>query len=460
MAEGMDQHVKIMVEVVNTAAIKALGKEIDDEKKKLVELSEAFKSGTIGEDEFNQKTRDTTNYIILLKQNVAQLATEIKSLEPAAEKGMAGMAREGRGAIRDINRLTLALMSLDQGFEGLLRSAPYVASMMGASGPVVIGIALASAGARLLSDNWETLKAGLRDTGPFEVVAGAIALINEGMAKAKEEASGGKKAWIDRKVYDDLNDLVLWWGKATDAAKLHTAAVKETEEAVKQLGHIKGTETTERGAIFKQAIERAGGDEAVAREMADRAMGGRTFKNKEDQEQARKEAVEQAARMLARGEAGEKIPMQGFPQKLREAQIDVETEKAAKRTEEQQKSVEESINAMRKEIIARDKLSDVLNLASRENEAIMLEKQRTERIQDLQDKKEAIQDKLHADLEAMRGQKPGQILQGAKAALDMYQTGAGGDKEERAHKLREQANKLLRSIDDTIKKERRLIIEH
>ena len=370
-----------------------------------------------------------------------------------------GVEKMSMTSARALGRFEIALDSLNHGFGRMERMLPSLAATLGASGPIVVGIAGIAAVAHAAYTHWDTLKESFGNTAPFEAVRGALIQMKEQMDKTVGESGGKEKGLFDRKVYDDINDLIHWWDKATDAAKRHADVVKEIEESTKRVMGVHDKAATERGGIFGEAVARAGGGESVVREMADRSMAGRTFKTPEEQKEARQQAVDAAIGVFGRGMAGENIPRQGLSGKMQGALTDVETEKDMPRMEKMLQERHETEKAMIKHVEEQNKLADKLNAAARENVVFMQEQAKHERMQELEDQKEAIQAQLHTDLEGLRGQRPGQIIQGAKASLDLYQT-AGKSDADKAHKMREQAYQKLKSIDDTLKQERRLVIEH
>jgi hypothetical protein len=401
-------------------------------------------SGGDALEDLRRKMKATGEEIAALEAKEKQLAATTGRATGAVE----AFSREGRGAIRDINRIGTAVEGLTKGFDGVLKTAPYLTSMLGASGVVVGGFAAVATGARVVYDEWDRLKYLLEDTAPFEAARGALVQLKEGMdAAAKGE---GVNAELNRFVLNQIKG----WKDATAAAKEHAEAVKQIAEAHKHLASITSKEGHERGSNLTEAITRAGGGVKVTAQMVDQIMSGLADKSPEN----RAKVQEEVERRLGQGLAGGDV--KGLPASVRNALVDVETEKSVKDTAKLQQDQHDREKGLADEIDKRRKLIDILNEEGRRFQAEGEEKQKRERIQDLEDKKEAIQDQLQADLEGLRPGRTSQIVQGAKASLDLYQQGNRDPNVEKAQELRKKANTLLKEIADAVKKERRLIIEH
>ncbi len=107
----------------------------------------------------------------------------------------------------------------------------------------------------------------------------------------------------------------------------------------------------------------------------------------------------------------------------------------------------------------RNKEVEELNKQGDHFRQLQLQDQKKERIEDLQDKRELILEQTHRQLELLRSDRKPQVLQGAKAAIDLYQTAGGNARADAAHKIREQSRNYLKSIDEQLKKEHRLVIQ-
>ncbi len=377
-----------------------------------------------------------------IQANTAPVIKDIKEVETAVR-------RSSTGAAQGLLALSQAVDDVQYGFRAIVNNIPQIVTMMGGGAGIAGAVGIIAVAINQLINHWDELDKAFSNTAPFEAARGAIIMLKEALEdidkKAKKGEGGIFDQLIDVATMGDfrraIESMVPAWDRATEAAKRHADAVKETEDATKRVVAIKDKEESERGGLFKSALERAGGGVAVAGEMANQAMAGRKFATQKEADEARQQAVDQAMRQLNRGLEGENVPMQGMPQKLRDAQIDIETEKAHKQAEATQKDIQAKEHALTEEIRKREEAAKKL------------------RMEDLQDKRQAIQEREHAQLQALRGERSAQIIQGAKASLDLYQTASGGNREEKANKIREASRNLLKSIDEQLKKERRLVIQ-
>jgi hypothetical protein len=366
-----------------------------------------------------------------------------------AAQGFNKLAHAGRGAGMGILQLGYAIDDLQYGISAVVNNIPQIVYMMGGGAGMAGVVGIAAVAISQMVKHWDQFKQTFGDTAAFQAVQGALIQIQEQFEKMKKEKSPLLDiALVGPVTINMLEEMRKKWEGNAEAAKAHADAIKEVEEATKRVQSIHSKEQTERASNFKEALERADPD-AIRAQMVTRNMRGRKGPD------ALKEAEQEADLQLGRGLAGQKVPQGSLPQALKDALIDVETEKSRKQTELAQKDQHEREAAISKEVEARKKETEQLIQDGKENERIMKEAQRKSRIEDLEDQKQAIHEGLRADLEAMPKQHA-QILQGAKAAVDLYQTA----KDNKANELRKQAADRLRSIDETLKKERRLVLEH
>ncbi len=268
---------------------------------------------------------------------------------------------------------------------------------------------------------------------------------------------------------------------------------KKGADAFKDMADALASVAKERGAAFKgSTIEAGGGAKGMASSVAGAmAEGGMVpeqtegkrfgsflqgmftsmgiFKGKAQRTQ------EKAEEVVGRAGAGDKTALEDIRRLVKEhpGQFN-EGQKAAIAHDPEVDKAWEGFHkgaAQMRDIHKKDE--DLAKEATKKTVAAAIgarEEHKRLRLQDLEDKKDAIQKEKHQIAEdlytKLHERRPGQVLAGgAKAAIDMYQSSAPGfdspkELAKKAHKLQEDANKRLVSIDEQLKKERRVIIPH
>lgn len=352
---------------------------------------------------------------------------------------------------RALGRLEIALDSLNHGFGRMERFVPSLVASLGGSGGLLIGVTGLAAAAHALYTNWDTIVEAFGGTeAKFPKMKEGIEGLTETIRDLGKEIDELKK-----KMEEPVKILGIESGKQpghVDEDRLRrlehmNKEAKENLQIEKDVeGLKKTTESEEVGSAFRKAVKDLpeGGDTlkdalikgGMTPAQADKAMS----------EASRGQAgyLNDILSALPQGPGGKFEGLFGAHPEARKAQK--EAEERAKEEETEKKVAE---NKKKAEL----KLNEELNREGERIERHMLEQQKRERIQDLEDQKQAIHEGLRADLDAIP-KRHTQILQGAKSAIDMYQTA----KDDKANRLRKEAADRLKSIDESLKKERRLVL--
>ncbi len=134
-----------------------------------------------------------------------------------------------------------------------------------------------------------------------------------------------------------------------------------------------------------------------------------------------------------------------------------------------QEEAEKKGAADRKSVEAMDKVREEDRKKVRKDIDERIAREKSGRIQSLEDERTKVQDAQKAFDEEIWQQRRNQshktqIIEGARGGIDLYQRAAGGDDArkiaEKAHAQRIITNEKLKSIDEQLKKERRLVVPH
>ncbi len=409
------------------------------------------------------------------------MATALANFRPqamGASTAMVTMQGSTRSSALGFLYLSQAIEDAQYGFSAIVNNIPLIVMGMG-GGPGIAGaVSIAAVAVNLLINHWKDLMSAFQT--PFERQAvEALERLKERAKEAAEaferlakaptemEAKGVKKfeegfkgkdiqqlqqhvaqtilqqREIERPhvIADDPNDTRPEWIKALGKKATEKIIGHRIARTEQEASEIHGEMAMKKAAEILGQTEQADPAGAAARDHLKRLIKAnpKAFTDEE------KQKIESAdpVKIKAQEEAEER--WKGFHKG------EEEMKKVRKHDED---SVKEQI---KKEVEARKH-------GIREG----AEEQKRLRLQDLEDKRDAIMKEKHQIAEDLysrtHDQRAGQVLAGgAKAAVDMYQSsvvGADNPKElaKRAHKLQEDANKRLASIDEQMKKERRVIL--
>ncbi len=370
------------------------------------------------------------------------------------EFGAAGQSihKNSQYAKMGILQIGYAVDDLQYGFRSIVNNIPQIVLGLGGTAGMAGAVAILSVGVNQAISHWEELKTSFGNTAPIEAARGAVIQLQEAFktgAKGEKEEVGLFSGDLNKRVFQDIMELSGHWDDATKAAERHAEAVKKVADAMKMIEGTKGTETSANGREFRASVEDYGGgqkllDDAVKQQAA---RGG--IKDKDALQNLR----DTIAKQIAGGMAGEDVNMKGLPPRLGEVMKNREDIRAS---EKERKATTDAARVKEKdEDTIRRKIHD--RLAS----------EKTARMQALEDQRKKVLDEQKEFDEAEWQRQhdkaaPGQIIQGAKASLDLYQTAGGGENAkaiaERAHAQRLETNLKLTKIQQELEKERRLVV--
>ncbi len=322
-----------------------------------------------------------------------------------------------------------------------MNNIPQIAMGLGASAGVAGAVGILAVAVNQLSKHWDEFMRIFGNTAPVETAKGAWLELSQ--------------LFNETRFGRGLQVFIGEWSKANEAAERHLKILEEIADATKKISGIHGTEASKRGSTFHDALEAAGGGDAVLQQMVDKAVG----LSGNNTPEFRKAMQDNAAQILGQGLAGQDV-RQAMPQGMRE-KLDQGMMK-----EEQARADKLGDRANKEQVDALHEKERVDKEDAQERHA-WLEDIKRNRIEALQDQREGVLKKqrdFDEDMwqkQHMGGQQSGQILSGAKAFIDYY-AGAGKDDQKemakKAHEQRRKTNELLEEIDKAVKKERKVII--
>lgn len=447
----MDPALKFVVDIQNSEKIQQLTSHINLQTAAISALNAQLKQGTINDAQFAAATR-------VFGESAAAATAQARQLEAA-----------GHGAGRGLSQLSYAVDDIQYGFNAIVNNIPQIIMGLGGSVGIAGAVGIVAVAVNQLIKNWDALSVLWGGEGAkLPVLKSGLDGLEESLKKITEAIKDLKEAEEARAASGvSLFDVATGAG-ITDKDKLRKlqGLEKEGKERLKAEKDVAGVDQSDeekdtgklvRAAIGKMAsgalmdvLTDQGMTPDEAKKAISGALGGNTghlgdilvhtkgqrgagFDDLANATPEAQQAIEQKRLDLAGGRLGRK-----------------QEEKAKDKN---------------------DKLVDELNEAGQNAKKLSDEEAKKnraddqrERIQALQDQRDAVMEKKaainDAAFDARHQSRPGQILDGAKAVVDMYQRAAGGNKAEeitkRTHELQEQANKRLDSINEELKKQQRV----
>ncbi len=433
----MDPALKFVVDVQNSEKVAQLTSHINIQTQAISALNAQLKAGAINDAQFAASSR-------VFGESAAAATRQIKELSAAS--GNAG---------RGLSQLSYAVDDIQYGFNAIVNNIPQIVMGLGGTAGIAGAVGIAAVAVNQLIKHWGEL------TDKLSSSWSGIAV--DQLTKMREEAEAAAKA------FEKLADTP-------------TAAKKAQGEAVAKAITEGPTKDILRGVVASLQHERKPGGlftDAQLNELAtlrkgadagfiDKAYAARKTKEIEDK--------------VAGGIIGNKDPAtllrlakehpENFPKEFIQ-DLENASPEGQRRIAQKNLDLAGGRNARKDEDKAKDVEEKKAHAANLQWEKLQRETfqkrahdEKQGRIQNLQDKRDDIEQAKHRIQEnlwnKLHERHPTQILSGAKAVVDMYQKGAAGDSakaaREKAHKLQEEANKRLASIDEQLKKERRLVL--
>ena len=272
MADAFD----IVIGVQNRREIEVLETNIDAAEKAINRLSEAFRLGTITQQQFEAAVKVEGASIDQARTKIESLKQENVKLGEATEQ--AGMSV--RSLMRGMNQMTM-------GASGLMYTLPTIAQQLGASSELAMALGATTLAIVELGRHWEELQDIFGKTSGIE----------------------GAKSWLDA-LADTANGMnmtalgdmfsALAQGKATFAGKQE--AIAELEKQAKEGAAVRegsrSEQQQERGKLFKKALGEYGGDRLFNELFSDMAAGRNLTPSQQD------ELKKQVNRRIAQGASG------------------------------------------------------------------------------------------------------------------------------------------------------------
>jgi hypothetical protein len=388
----------------------------------------------------------------------AQAATQ-----QAANAIQGTLTGASHGAARSFLQLSYAIDDVQYGFRAIVNNIPQILMFLG---PGIAGAAgIAAVAVSQLINHWEGLSAIWGgEVAKLPVLKTGLEGLEESLKKITAAVRELTEAEEARRTATSTSLMDIATGAGiTDKDKLRKLQEleKEGKERLKAEKDVAGTEQSDemkdtgkrvRAAIGKMA---GGSDELMdvltnqgmtpdeAKKAISGALGGNTGY-----------LDDILARTKGQKGAGYEDLANASPERQRQIaqkNLDLAGDRQGRKNEE--KAADKN-----KELV------DKLNQQGQENQRRAEAERKQDRIQDLQDQRDKIMDEKRAINDAAFASRhetrPAQILDSAKAVVDMYQKSAAGNKAEdiakRTHALQEAANKKLDVIATELKKEQRV----
>lgn len=434
----MDPALRFIVDIQNSEKVTQLTAEIGKQAFAVQGLNAQLQKGAISQQQFTAAALPMANA-------ARQAADQIKSMTHAA-----GMSGQG------FMQLGYAVDDIQYGFSAIVNNIPQIVTGLGMGAGVGGAAAIAAVAVNQLYKHWGELAALWGDDSNTK-----LPKVKEGLDGLAESIKEIQKAITDLKgVGDhgaDLWEIITGSGiegqkKLEDLKQL----LKETKEALKIANDLdaSGPEGTAEAKAVGSAVRKAiaslpGGSDTLMDVLTANGMSP--------------DAAGKAISGAMRGNSGHLADINAITGRLGNqfSGLTGATPEAMKKAEK----AKEDIKAMDAERKAEKEIEDTKKKtadALKKRIADDIDAKRDARVADLQGKQQAIMDRKHGIAEdawkAQHAKHPGQILQGAKAVVDMYQKAGSGNSAreiaEKAHRLQEAANKELKEINDQLKKER------
>ncbi len=450
---------KIVVDVVNSEKVKQLTEEIKRQEQEILKWNSAM--ATAGP---KQKAALETA-MMSAAMTIRSANLEIKELSKTAVSSS-----------RNLSQLAYACDDLQYGFNAIVNNIPGIvmglgggAGIAGVAGIAAVAINQLVKHAGDLADAFNSWNSGrptevLREIREqAEAAAEALEKIpNITEREAKREAGVGKLIQNEpkQKFISEIMDAL-----GTDEKKVERyKKYYEAKDDLLHPGRLKGLESKDERDFRMLQIEKSAkeAEETERRERAEK-LAGKALLGGQAGEQGIKDLQDLLPKHkerlgnLARGIDPEEIAKKTEARKEAEHQTDMAARK------EQEKMFEVERTEQEKADHEREKQNE-LEIKGRHNAR---ESDKKTRIDSLEAERKAVEhtQREFDDKMFYRQQKAGehgQIMQGARAATDYYQTGSRGDDAKalakEAHEQRKKTNERLESIDESLKKERRLVI--
>ncbi len=453
-----DNALKITVDVVNSEKVKELTAKIAEQKAQIAEWNEMMKQGILTQTQFNAVAGISATQIEGFQRELSEIPTAATSA--------------GRG----LSQLAYAVDDMQYGFNAVVNNIPQIVMGLGGGAGLAGALGIAAVAANQFIKHWDEITSALQENW-----SGGSAEQMKELTKRTEEAAKAFVKLLEAKTHFEEKSEAATNKTITDAGadKLFKGLVETLgvsgrgAQMTAQEEHNIAITPAAQNAKIKRDVQRriTAENEATAQRLMDNA-------NEKGQKGINAKLTIQS---LIKENPG------AFPKEM-EQRFNEDTPEAMKRQEqfekqlEAKKKVEENIKKANEEHVAKmlkrgegdkrieDDKQRLLKEDAAEKKAwlqdinkIQHENRRNakdKRIQDLEDKRDAVQEDMHNQLEANRRTRPGQIIGGGpKASLDLYQIAGGHhEKEERAHRIREASRRLLQSIDTELKKERRAVL--
>ncbi len=418
-------------------------------------------------------TNPLASWTVDIKADMMPLIQNLKTFEAAleradvhaqhAKKAIYEVGDAGAHAGRGILQAAYAIDDLQYGFRSIVNNIPQIVLGLGGTAGMAGAIGVLTVATSQLINHWDQLVEGLTGEGAklpviregIDGLTHSISKLGEEIEKLQEKSESGPAKFMGMETGGQA--LSIAEEKRLNELKKMSKETKEQlqiQQDMKALG--KNTEEEGTAERFKKAVKALPRGSEDLKEALIHA--GYTAKRAE-------QIISQASRGndLAVGDVINALPQQG---KFSEMRAGFEQVTPAGHEALQQKRLE--AKGEHNARVMGEKLKDdekkALELDDKERVAWLedinkikrekRQKAKREAIQDLEDKRDAIQDQLRADLEGIKHGRPSQIIGGGpKASLDLYQMAS--PKENQANELRRKANTLLTEIRDKLKEEHR-----
>jgi hypothetical protein len=428
----MDPALKFVVDVQNSEAIKRLTTDINQQKDSIAALNAQLQQGAITQQQFEQR-------VAPVAQRAVNAANAIKQIEGASQTA-------GRG----LSQLAYAVDDIQYGFNAIVNNIPGI--VMGLGGGIGIAGAAGIAAVAInqlykhfgeLSDALGSAWSGIATKQLAEIREGAEAAAQafEKLAKTPTTAKSAQADLVAKAITEGPTKEIL---RGVEASLQHER---------KPGGLFTDTQLDELATL------RRGADAG----FIDKAYAAKKTKEIEDK--------------VAGGIIGDKNPAtllrlvkehpENFPKDFVQ-DLENASPEGQRAVEQKRLDLAGARLGRKQEEKAADKdrdLVDKLNLQGKDNEIHGKELARQQRIQDLQDRRDKVQEQHHQQDLALQARKeqlghPTQILSGAKAVVDMYQKAVGDAPlvalAKEAQKIQEDQRTELQKINKQLEKERRI----
>lgn len=191
----------------------------------------------------------------------------------------------GSNASMGLLYLGQAVDDVQYGFRAIVNNIPQITMALGGTAGIAGVVGIAAVAVNQLINHWDELKATL---GNSEKIMEAVKVL-EGLVHQMEQLDRSTGA-SDRliKSLERVIPLVAmlkgggnimeWLGLGADArraGRFQAAQKAEREAALKDIGKVTGTERQEQAKLFKEGVERYGGDKKLLDDLTERMMRSR-----------------------------------------------------------------------------------------------------------------------------------------------------------------------------------------